>query len=316
MATVTIARDPLPARRIAALLLLGLSAFAFTLGTLLRVYVAPRFARLPLDPGISVSAVGPGVYLDPLTSREVTTRLTRSTTVSGAIADGTASTANWTATTQLTNARGELVARWSDVIRLNRTSGQALRCCDNAVTSRHVGLGYAFGPGAERRGYPWFDPLVGRAFTAEFVGRDRINGLATYRYACRAAGVVVSAAALPPGLGQQTGSVRYDGLRTVWVEPSTGVVVREVDDQRLTADADTTHARVLLDASLAWSAHSTSSAVRTARDHRRTLRLLELYGPIAALSLGLAATMAAVGTLLVRSRFGAMTGRTSRADAR
>lgn len=315
MAPVTIARDPLPARRIAALLLLGLCAFAFTLGALLRVYVAPRFARLPLDPGISVSAAGPGVYVDPLTSREVTTRLTRATTVSGAVANGTSSTAVWTATTQLTNARGELVARWSDVIRLDRMSGQALRCCDEAVSSRHVGLGYAFAPGAERRGYPWFDSLVGRAFTTDFVGRDRVDGLATYRYSSRAAGVVVPAAALPRGLGRQAGTARYDGLRTVWVEPRTGIVVREVDDQRLTADAGTTHARVVLDASLAWSAHSTASAVHTARDHRRTLRLLELFGPIAALSVGLAAAVAALGTLLVGSRFSALTGRTSRADA-
>ncbi len=80
----------------------------------------------------------------------------------------------------------------------------------------------------------------------------------------------------------------YSNTRTVWVEPTTGAVVRGQEVQKQTLRGpDGTDQLTLLDATLAFTDENVTQAVKTAKDGSSQLKLLNGTVPLVGLIGGL-----------------------------
>src|SRR5262249_38754487 len=94
----------------------------------------------------------------------------------------------------------------------------------NGDTSiRHEGLSYKWPIDAEKKTYQFFLPDLGKAFPAEYIGTDHIAGLDVYKYESKTGDQPYKIQGIADGT--------YNDVRTVWVEPRTGVIVKGQEHQ-------------------------------------------------------------------------------------
>jgi DUF3068 family protein len=303
-------------RRTVGLVLLGIGAFCAVAAVAVRLFLVPQLVVLPLDQNGSSVATGTGVtvfYPGDLEQRSgVSVRAGRDVIGDPRAPDAGPDVAVWTASALITDAEGALVAVSEDRVCLDRRTAVAVQPCaserlngDNRV--RHSGLSYTFPFGVEQRDYELFDTTAQRAFPARFVGEEQIEGTAVYRFEQTVPETVTERREVPAQLAggvEGTGDVAveriYTNVRTVWVEPTSGVIVNGQEQQRqFFRTPDGTEGVTLIEGTLRFDEETVANGLARARDAGARITLIGTTLPVA---LGAAGLLALVGgALLVRS---------------
>lgn len=101
------------------------------------------------------------------------------------------------------------------------------------------GIYLKFPFGTQRTSYNFWDSAAGKTFPAKYVGAEKIQGLAVYKFVQEVPEQSIGLREGMPGeiFGQAPGTtvtadIRYSNIRTVWVEPETGLIIRGQEEQK------------------------------------------------------------------------------------
>lgn len=307
-------------RRVAAFVLVGVGAALLVVALLLRFYIAPALTKAPLDQYTITRAVAPGAtYLDLSTPGGAIEQgdLHATRVVKGDAQAGDSDTAVWEVFVGIETTTDDLVTASTDRVAFDRTTSEAENCCAENVNGdsevRHEGIEYKFPFDAKKQTYQYFDTSLRRATPMEFEAEEELEGVNVYRYVQRIEPTKIDELDVPGELlGRSEPSVpvdrMYSNVRTVWVEPASGVIVKGQERQlsRLVG-RDGTGEATITDAVLTFTDETVRQQADTAADARRTLNILQVVGPLSFAVLGV--LLFALGLVLARRSAGRGPGR-------
>jgi len=230
-------------------LLLGLGTFLLVLAFLMRFHAYPRLAVAPIDQNSESTLVGPDATIfDIATLSEVQTDLTtRARTVGDieASEDEGGGARVWVNTSSTTDSEGVVRSRSVERVAFDAHTGEGIDCCDTyyegtegePTPTTYEGLVYKFPFRTEKKTYDWWDGELLEALPIEYQGTEEIAGYETYVFEHTIDPTVTGTTEVPASLvGEQgDGTVEaelvYSNVRTLWVEPSTGVVLKRTEAQ-------------------------------------------------------------------------------------
>jgi hypothetical protein len=119
-----------------------------------------------------------------------------------------------------------LVSASIDEFASDRVSGMAVNDADllPADAVPHDGLVNKFPFGSEKKDYPYWDGTLGQAVPAVYESTQDVAGVQTYKY-------VVTIKDAPIEIAQGTAGT-YDNVVEIYVEPKTGAIQQQTQDQQ------------------------------------------------------------------------------------
>jgi hypothetical protein len=320
-------------RRIVGFVLLGLGVFAVALGLLLRFYAYPMLAKVPLDNESTSVAEGDGITalvvetVDGAPSPEIRTNLslTSTTYVTGDLTqpevkeDGDIAV-YVEAIKIVDDTSGTTISASVRSLCIDRFTSEAVAPCEGQYieqeqgkkdrgtrnTVQQPGLSFKFPFGAEPRDYQYFDLSVRKSVNAKYSGEETIQGLDTYRYVMTVPPTKIGDREVPGSLiGQpDEASVEtelyYQVKRTVWVEPTTGIIVvgqQETKQELVAPGEEPGGGTAVFDGKLRFNDKTINDNVNKAEDTKSKLSLLTTW-PIVMWVLGAVLIIAAVALLV------------------
>jgi hypothetical protein len=270
---------------------------------LLRFYAYPRLQKAPLDQYSQPVATGTGTYFNRAQLNEVTSELKNIRTVKGDAKAGNASTAVWDSfsVTQDVRDGGVLIAA-RERIALDRVSAESKHCCGDQPP--HSGLTLKFPFNTHKRTYSFWDTIAERAFPAAYTGTERIEGVTVYRFEQRFSGVrlqtvnISGAQAGQPDVATVPATVVYGNVKTLWVEPRTGIIVKA--GQNVSEVLQAPNGKPVLTvvkAQLVYDHNTVRTNAEDARSGAGQLRMIQWILPVAALILGV--VLIVIGVVLI-----------------
>jgi hypothetical protein len=153
----------------------------------------------------------------------------------------------------------------------------------------HDGLDYTFPIDTKKKTYPLYDTVAGKAYPAVYQGSEKFRGMTVYRFVQQIPAVAITIQKLLPGA--------YSGTTTVWVEPSTGVIVKGAQQivERFASGGGT-----VFDANLVFNDTTVREQVDYANSQLTKIHLIRLWVPLGVAALGLVLLVA--GLLVGRRR--------------
>jgi hypothetical protein len=311
----------------------GLGVFFVVLAAVLQFYAAPQLVKIPLavdKESVSEAKGATFLFIDESVpgSPKISIRTGEDLVATRKIvSDVDASSDDHVVFDQFQRVEdtdAELVSAATDRVALDRHSAEAVACCKEAVDSKpteHEGLSYTFPLGTERKNYRFFDTLVRAPFEMRYQGTEQIDGLGVYKFQQNIFEQTTERDRAVPGslVGQPgeltvTGDIVYSNVRTVWVEPTTGSIIKGQEEQhrvfRAPGGADTT----MLDADFAFTPKTVAANVEEATGKKSEIMLISSILPPIALGLGV--LLVIIGLVLVLTRSGTEGGGTRRAGRR
>jgi Porin PorA len=296
--------------------------FLLFFGVFARVYTYPRLKKAPLDQYSEPVATGTGTYFNrsPDKLTEVTgAQLKNVRVVRGDVGAGSDEVAVWDSfNSTVDTADNGVVSATQERIALDRVTAQSVQCCGE--NPRHQGLTLKFPFGTKQATYQFWDGPAQRALPAVFTRTETIDGVDTYRFEQRINRLDIGDQEIPGSLAgdPDTPSVQtdviYSNTKTLWVEPTTGIIVKASQDvTQVLETPGGEQVLTLVDALLTYDQATVSSNADDAAAGARQLRLLGTILPAAALFLGLVAL--AAGLVLLRSPEGRRVARGERRPA-
>ncbi|MGI8879029.1 MAG: DUF3068 domain-containing protein [Jatrophihabitans sp.] len=292
-------------RKGSGIVAIGVAVFALLLAILLPTYAVPRSKKTPLDLNVTIVSNGSAQVLDASTGQAQTKRLraTRIVKSDSAKSDGTNTVVNETLCiiinennppNCLPSSDPRLLSVTTDRVATNRKSGEAVNIAkyganvngDSSV--KHEGMAYKWPIDSKKKTYQFFEPDLGKAFPAKYVDSEKLKGLTVYKYVCDISPQPYKIQGLLDGT--------YADTRTVWVEPKTGAIVKGQEKQVQTLSTG----QVALDVTFTFDDKSQNYQADFAKKKIKQLKLAQIYLPIIALIVGIAALVAAF--FLLRSR--------------
>lgn len=189
-----------------------------------------------------------------------------------------------------------LIAASTDVFATDRSSALAVNTSKYLPpdAADHQGLVVKWPFDAEKKTYPYWDDTAGKAVDAKYVRTVNLKGLETYLYQVDLKKEPIDIADGVKGT--------YDDAKQIYVEPKTGMIVDQRDDQQRALDSG---AKVL-DLQLALTDDQVRSNVKEADANVGSLTLLTKTIPLVGIIGGLLCLIgAAVLLLLGRGNKGA-----------
>jgi len=309
------------ARRI-GFVLVFVGLFLLFFGLFERVYAYPRLKKAPLDQYSRPVATGTGSYFNrsPDKLREVTgAQLKNVRTVRGDVAAGSDEVAVWDSFNSTVDTADQgVITATQERIALDRVTAQSVQCCGE--NPRHQGLTLKFPFDTRKTTYQFWDAPAQRALPAAFTREERINGVTVYRFEQRIDQLDIGDQDIPGALAgdPDTPSIQtdvvYSNIKTIWVEPATGIIVKAQQDvSQVLRTQGGEEVLTLVDAVLTYDEATVDANADDAASGANQLRLLGTIVPIAALALGLIAL--AAGLVLLRSPEGRRVARGERRPA-
>lgn len=144
---------------------------------------------------------------------------------------------------------------WTDLsysnegVSLNRKSGESTNCCgdfksvgdldDPAKVQdiEHEGLFFKFPFKVQKKTYKFWDGDLGHATDINYVRQEKLEGTTTYVFRQTIPKAEVAEREVPRAVfgdsadGDVTAKVMYGNVRTLWVEPNTGVLIKGQEEQ-------------------------------------------------------------------------------------
>jgi hypothetical protein len=287
------------ARRIGyALVFVGF--FLLFSALLVRFYAYPRLQKAPLNQYAQPVAVGTATYFNRAQLKEVDAQVQNIRTVKGDPRAGNADTAVWDSFS-VTKDLGDngVITADQERIALDRVTGESRSCCGDQP--RHSGLTLKFPFNTEKRTYSFWDDTAQRAFPAAYAGSERIDGVTVYRFEQRISGVrldtvqVSGQQAHQPGVATVPATIIYGNVKTLWVEPRTGIIVKAGQDvsQVLQTDAGVA-VLTAFKGQLVYDEATVRGNADDARTAASQLRTIQWILPVGALVLGVILIVAGV----------------------
>jgi len=290
--------------RTVGLALIGLAAFLFVLAPMLRWYVYPRLAVVPADIDRTLVSVGDATILDIDDLAERHTDLTSTRIVRSDVATGNGEVAVWDSFVKTVDAEGTTVFTQTQRAAFDPHTGVAVPGFRENVDGHpveHVGQVFTFPFGTEKRAYEFFDPTLAQARPAAYDSEDEIHGVTVYKFVQTiepvAHGTVeVPGAILDSGLPTVEAEHVYAKVRTLWVEPETGAIIK--GEERQTSALRFRDATVTItEATIGYDDRTVSESASKYGDLADRLRLVRDTAPLAAVALSL---LVMVGGLVSR----------------
>jgi hypothetical protein len=299
--------------------LIALGAVLLGAALAIRLFLAPGLVVLPLDQNTVATASATDVtYLDFSTFEEIegadaSVRLE----VQGApgSADASDDVAVWSSGTRLTDdGTGGLINASQYTACLDRREAVALDCDAETVDEEPAdvqGVTVTFPFGTEQRDYEVWNATTQQTFAARFVGEDEVEGVEVYRFEQEIPDTVLRSTPVPAALAGATGEgtveadIVYSNVRTLWVEPTSGVVVtsQESPSTRLVGP-DGTEGATILRADITADPETVRAGAERAVENRDRIALISRTIPLAVAGLGLLLVIAGL-VLVTRSQRGA-----------
>jgi hypothetical protein len=309
------------ARRVGfVLVFLGLFLLFFALVE--RVYAYPRLKKAPLDQYSQPVATGTGSYFNrsPDKLREITgAQLKNVRTVRGDVKAGSDEVAVWDSFNSTVDTADQgVITATQERIALDRVTAQSVQCCGE--NPRHQGLTLKFPFDTRKTTYQFWDAPAERALPAAFTRTERINGVSVYRFEQRIDQLDIGDQDIPgtlagePGIPSVQTDVIYSNVKTLWVEPATGIIVKAQQDvTQVLRTPGGEQVLTLIDAVLTYDEATVDANADDAAKGVNQLRILGIVLPVAALALGQIAL--AAGLVLLRSPEGRRVARGERRPA-
>jgi hypothetical protein len=300
---------------------IGLGVFLFVLAGLLRFTVVPAVAKAPLSPGDSTGGVvqtdqsGVAAKLfDPATLTERTdvpltaTRFTRgdvpASQTTEALADDLAVYESFL---RVEDNTGTVVTASTLRVAFNRVTSELSNCCGANFDGREIEFSginpLKFPMFTKAQDYSYFDSTIEEAVPITYVGTEDLEGLSVYRFeqtldARRIGELEVPGDLVDWPLPTYRAPRFYANERVLWVEPTTGAIVKGEERQLQTLQGpDGTNKITIIDAVIGTTSEEVSEAVESAGSLSRTINLLNSTAPIIAGIVGF--LLLIVGIILV-----------------
>jgi hypothetical protein len=286
----------------------GLGVFFLVIAAALQFYAVPNLVKIPLSQEkTSVSEATDVTYLDYSVLEIKTGQNLRATREIRSDVD--ASSDDYVVFNEYLTVKnadtGKLVSASTDRVALDRHDAHAVNCCKESVESKpteHSGLSYTFPLGTEKKTYQYFDTTARKAFPMEYQGTEDLKGLSVYRFQQNVDEQVLSERAVPGSLiGRNepllTAQQVYSNTRTVWVEPTSGMIVKGQEEQLQVLRADGGPDTTVLEAKVAFTEDNVAAGVKEAKSKRAEITMISKTLPTAALALG--ALLLLVGIVLM-----------------
>lgn len=273
------------------LVFVGLFLLFFAL--LVRFYAYPRLAKAPLDQYDKPVAVGSGSYFNRSDLKVRSgVQLKNVRVVRGDVKAGSASTAVWdsfVSTVDLSD--GGVIDASQERAAFDRVTAEPKHCCGE--NPPHSGLVFKFPFNVKKQDYPFWDLTAKQAFPARFLSEEQINGLTVYKFEQRFGGIKIGSLQISgelaglPGQPTANANIIYGNVRTLWVEPRTGQIIKgsEDVDQVLQTDAGK-QVLTLVDVSLAYDDATVSKFSSDAKKNVSQLNMLSVGLPVGGAVLG------------------------------
>lgn len=340
--------------RIAACGIMGLGAALLVAALLLSTYTSSRITKIPLDIDTTLISDGSGTALDPASFAgdhlvvDQNVPLVSQQQIDVEIpANADVVTLQVGTTVRRTDKQKDtgLLLALVDTVTLNRKTAMAVSdethpggavqkprgINDDSpptnIALPHDGLAYRFPFHTEKKTYPYFDPIAQKAFDANYIGEEDVNGLTTYKFTqnvgYNADGKLVdpvnypslyandedgkaTATAAKWGLPESdnpdekiTMTRYYAAQRTFWVDPVSGTIVKENEHANHYFARDALKPEVaIVDYQVTSNEATIESQVNAARNERDRLALWSRVLPITFTAAGL---IALVGGVLLGS---------------
>ncbi len=280
-------------------ILFGLGGFLLIAGLVAALWAPGVVEKTPLEVNSTTHLSGEAAKLNPSTGELETnpvlaTSITKSDTK---VSDDTVEA--WTNSSCLVIDDGDvpdcvdgndprLITASTDVFATSRVTGLAVNDSKYlpADAVKHEGLVNKWPFDAKKKSYPYWDGTVGEALTARYDRTAKVDGLTAYVYKVTAQGVPIQIAEGVDGT--------YDSVKEIYVEPRSGAIVNQTDDQQRTL-ADGTLA---LDLQLAFTDEQVKTSVADTEDSLSTLNLITRTIPIVGIVGGLLLLMAGAVMML------------------
>jgi hypothetical protein len=298
-------------RRLFGGIVLGLGVLVIVGAALVKWVAAPALVKIPQDVNLTTVAEGrsqvfvlqaQAVQQVPVVATRVVRADSHAGTSSVTVFDETLCLRNGSAPTKpdaegcLPSTDPGFIQRTTDRIAVDRKSALAVAdgqqfdaAVDGNKDIKHDGLGYTFPIDTEKKSYPFFDTVLGKSFPMNYQATEKIAGLDLYRFQQTVPESDIKINGLLPG--------RYSNLRTVWVQPTTGVIVKgsEQIEQKFTNGGE-----IAFSGTLVFNDATVKSQAKYAKDQLSKVDLIRMWVPLALAVLGL--VLVVVGLLLLRRR--------------
>ncbi len=295
-------------RRFAGLALVLVGAFLLGSAAMSRFYLPGRLVVTPIDQYAQTVAPGPGTYLDVETQTEKSGDLVAQRTLKGDVAASSADTAVWDVLAVLETGDGTFVRATQDRVAVDRKTAEAVNCCGEAVDgtpTRHEGVSYKFPFDTEQREYQFWDVNSRQAYPARYVSEEEVQGLTVYKFVQQIPGQELRKQEVPAALVGEPGTsfeapVWYENVRTVWVEPQTGVIVKGNEQNKTTLrDSQGQDQVTVVQFDVTFDEPTQRQQADLAKDGISEIRLVTVWLPLIGLLLGL--IFIALGGILLRA---------------
>jgi Porin PorA len=295
-------------RRLTGWLLVGLGAFLLVVALMSRFYLPDRLIKTPIDQYAKTNAIGNGTYFnsDPNVLQEQSADLVARRTVKGDVDSSGKDIAVWDVSLVIETGDGALVRATLDRVATDRRSAEAVNCCGESVDGnpmKHSGVSYKFPFFTEKKDYQFWDVNSQQSYPAKYTSEETIQGLTTYKFIQPIAGHELRT---QEGAGPLVGEspsfnppVWYENVRTVWVEPRTGVIVKGSEQTKTTLrNAQGEDRLVVLEVTFTFDDATQRSQAKLAKDGIKQINAITMWLPLLGLVLGLLALLG--GWLLLR----------------
>jgi hypothetical protein len=295
--------------------LLGVGAFLLAAALAVRLLLEPALVKLPLDQTAEPTAKGTDIEffdiggLRQLRGLEADVRQR----VEGDAGSEAASddVAVWNFGSTVTSTDGTLLNAGTYRVCIDRRTAEAVECSvdhvdyDDDVSVEGLTLTFPFG--TEKKDYDVFNSTTRSAFPATFEGVEELGGLEVYRFEMVVPETVVRSLDVPAAMvgSDAEGTVEADAVysneRTIWVEPTSGVIVTsEETPNTVLRGPDGKTGVTILAGTFAGDSDTIAAGVERAEDFRSQITLVKTVLPLALAGLGV--LLLVVGALLLRRR--------------
>ncbi|MBX6169269.1 MAG: DUF3068 domain-containing protein [Thermobispora bispora] len=292
-------------RRGVGLVLLAIGAFLVVLAPLLRFPVAGRLVQAPSDQYNIIKLTAENAqYFSIADLKVLNANLDVTVTVRGDVSQAKDDHVVWDqfqATNDVTNNRPG-IDFFEFRSAFNKYDGTGVTCCGVNVNKTPVtieGQVFLFPFGVEKKTYKVFNPVTKQAYDAEFAGEEVIEGLDVYKFRVKVPPTVTETLTAPASvLGMdEPGDIQvsrvYEATITYWVDPITGLPVKQQQERReMLRTADGVDRMPALIGTFTYTPDTVRDLVSTARSNADQIRLITTTLPLTSLILGLIALIA------------------------
>jgi hypothetical protein len=287
-----------------SVVLIALGAFLIVLAPMVRWYAYPRVAVAPAAQKSVTTLVGPDATIfDIETFTEITTDLTTKVRTLGdtkAAEKAGGGIVVYVNSTSTRSSDGVMRSRDVERMAFDNFTSEAVNCCGEFLSNtegvetpvKHEGLVAKFPIETQKKTYDFWDGTLKAATPIKYTGTAAIEGVDVYTFENTIAPTKVGIQEIPlsllglEGTDNVTADEMYSVTRKLWVEPSTGVIIKRSEQVLSTLDYDGEPRLTLTEVNTQYDDKTVKDNADKYGAQGRMLRLVHSTVPLASLVVG------------------------------